>query len=370
MRHSHKILYNLQLLLIFLFSLTATPAEAEANKFVFEAYLYSEAEWDFKESAACVNQASLYAEWHPVAHSYIELGTIHTYSFGNEQIIDDLQGFSNIQDENSPFNFCVLNYGYKSYFGADSTHFLKLNSGIRNVNEDYFFTGTSTLFLNSSDGIYPTIGANYEMANFPLSGVCPIHLVYMHKKGIGAKFSLYNGIAGKTIDGTGFRFRPKKDGITTMSEVFYTNNNASLFSLYSLGLTTNNSPSENSNGVVGKKNRATGWAYVEQGIFKTRNYNCNILLQGSSTFSNNSICRDYAGAGITLCKTEPNDKFGVENMGLMNHYAKYSEGTEWSQEVILQIRLLKYLSLKPSVQFIENKHFQKVGILRLCYEVN
>ena len=110
----------------------------------------------------------------------------------------------------------MLDFGYETTFGSDNSHCLKLISGVRNVNEDYFTEGNSTLFLNGSDGIFPTIAANYEMANFPLSGVCPIHAVYAHNKGFKAQFSLYNGVAGELADGSTFRFRPRRDGVTAL----------------------------------------------------------------------------------------------------------------------------------------------------------
>ena len=52
------------------------------------------------DRAAWMNEAALYAIWKPVSPFFFELGTLHTYGLGDDVVIDDLQGFSNIKNEN------------------------------------------------------------------------------------------------------------------------------------------------------------------------------------------------------------------------------------------------------------------------------
>ncbi|MBO4333337.1 MAG: hypothetical protein J5875_09270 [Paludibacteraceae bacterium] len=345
-----------------------SPLYAVGNeKFNFEASLFSEAEWNLDDRAAWMNEAAFYTVWKPVSPFFLELGTLHTYGLGDDVVIDDLQGFSNIKNENMAAGLRMLDLGFENTFGADSSHHLVFLSGVRNVNEDYFTEGNSTLFLNGSDGIFPTIAANYEMANFPLSGVCPIHVSYSHKVGLKAQFSLYNGIAGELADGSTFRFRPHRDGVTTMTEIGYSRTDVPLLRLYSVGLATNNSPAA-SDGK--KKFRATWWTQLEQGLLNKNGCRLNLLLHGSTSLNSSSNCNGYAGAGLVLNRSGSGKKVRVESVGLMNHYACFSDTDECNQELTLQMSLFDLFTVKPSFQLVEGGgSVQKVFVLRLCYEL-
>lgn len=264
----------------------------------------------------------------------------------------------------------MLDFGYETTFGSDNSHCLKLISGVRNVNEDYFTEGNSTLFLNGSDGIFPTIAANYEMANFPLSGVCPIHAVYAHNKGFKAQFSLYNGVAGELADGSTFRFRPRRDGVTALGEVAYLRPDAPRYMLYSVGFVSNNTPEADASGESSGKLRSAWFSLVEQGLLKTDRYSLNLMLQGSSSLNSGSECNGYFGSGLVLNRNSGENKIWLESLGLMNHYAKYSEAEECNQELTLQLNLYDLFLLKPSLQLVEGHgDVQKVFVLRLCYEI-
>lgn len=78
------------------------------------------------------------------------------------------QGFSNIDEDNTTLAPAVAGLTFTS--GGSM-----LFAGIRNMNEDYFTAHFMSLFTNSSCGIFPTISANYRIANYPLVSM-GIHL--------------------------------------------------------------------------------------------------------------------------------------------------------------------------------------------------
>ena len=93
----------------------------------------------------------------------IEASTLHIAKT-NETIIADWQTFSNIEAENNVAAIAVLGYMHE----WQAAH---LFVGVRNVNEDFFTSDITTLFINSSCGIFPTIAASYPIANYPFSGL-------------------------------------------------------------------------------------------------------------------------------------------------------------------------------------------------------
>ena len=97
----------------------------------------------------------------------IDLGSISIAKTRPERLIDDRQGFSNIEADNLPFSLSVAGLSFSR--GASC-----LFAGLRNMNEDYFASPVTSLFTNSSCGIFPTIAANYPIANYPLSSLASI----------------------------------------------------------------------------------------------------------------------------------------------------------------------------------------------------
>ena len=92
---------------------------------------------------------------------------------------------------------------------------------MRNVNEDFFTSDVTALFLNSSEGIFPTVASSYPIANYPYSGLTLYFDVT--KGGWTFRNSLYNGAGynGWKAHDNPFLVRPKKDGIFNMSQLEY-----------------------------------------------------------------------------------------------------------------------------------------------------
>lgn len=340
------------------------PTKAENNQWALEGIAITEAEWNPQTHAAWMNELWLHATWHPFHHSFFEVATIHAYGVRQNDVVDDLQGFSNINSENLALGLDVFGYGYETTFGTDSAHTFTLRTGIRNINEDYFITGNTTLFLNSSDGIFPSIGENFPLANFPLSGICLAHIDYKNNNGLGGQISVYNGIGGETLDGTAFRLRPKRDGITALAEITY--NKESNYSFYNIGSTISNAPEHHN---APKHTKAAWWAIADQNIYKTEQSHLNLLLEGSRATFRDNTCSDFAGVGLIFGNdVQKRQTVKLTHIGAMNHYCKFAIGTEWSQELVANINILNRLSFLPSFQIIEKgNNVYTVAIARLTY---
>ena len=153
-------------------------------------------------------------------HIRLEIGTISIAKTHSERLIDDLQIFSNIEEKSLPLSFSVTGL---SFDGDDSYLFV----GIRNINEDYFTSPITSFFTNSSCGIFPTISANYPIANYPLSSL-GIHYSW-EKESWKIQASVYNGRGynGFTADNFLLRFHPVSDGLFGITSLNYQNNGSS-----------------------------------------------------------------------------------------------------------------------------------------------
>lgn len=116
----------------------------------FHGEYTTEWQWDMKKETNWVNLLKLNLSvpvWNRMGS--FEATTIHVAKT-NECIIDDWQTFSNIEEENELAAIAVLGYMHE----WKECH---LFVGIRNVYEDFFTSDVTSLFTNSSCGIFPTI---------------------------------------------------------------------------------------------------------------------------------------------------------------------------------------------------------------------
>lgn len=130
----------------------------------FSGEYTTEWQWDMKRNTNWLNLLRLNLNV-PVfdGKGTIEASTLHIAKT-NETIIADWQTFSNIEAENNVAAIAVLGYMHE----WQAAH---LFVGVRNVSEDFFTSDITALFINSSCGIFPTIAANYPIANYPFSGL-------------------------------------------------------------------------------------------------------------------------------------------------------------------------------------------------------
>lgn len=303
----------------------------------------------------------------------LEAQTISVYKTSRQRIADDRQVFSNIEENNllfSPFIF-----GYSHQVGK-----VLLFGGLRNVNEDYFTAPYTSLFTNSSCGIYPTLSANYVLANYPLSAVC-LHVEYQVNDRIQVRNSLYSGKAylpfkrGSSV----FTVVPGRDGFLDMAEVFYTVN-SSHYGSYNLGVVVHGggrvghesvpekeaaakAPEQYAHSQKIKTNYAV-WLSAEQSVFQRDKRSVGLLGQLSLAPAGRNDCYRYLAAGCVfngVVSSSRQDMFGV-----IFSYAAFVEAKESAMEITWKYSATNHLDIQPAFHIIRTgKEWYTIGMLRL-----
>lgn len=272
-----------------------------------------------------------------------------------DALVDDMQGFSNIEEKNLPFAPAVLGLEYRT---SRSSLFL----GVRNVNEDYFTSPCSSFFTNSSCGIYPTLSANYPLANYPKSA---LGLDYKLKyKDWTMEVSVYNGTGYQALTGRDnvFRFSPHTDGILGLSSVIYQKNDSEYSmgaGIYRGGCVGNEMGVEEPFVQAAQKKKMTYvlWTYAEQHIYQ----NIYALLQYSVNPSVEGGCRSYVGTGGIV----RGDKM---SFGFFLDYADYTTAHEWAGELSCRWGCTSRMAIQPAIHAIRNSSgTYLVGLLRMYY---
>ncbi len=266
----------------------------------------------------------------------IEAASISTYMTASESIGDDLQTFSNLDAGNIPFALSVCNVAWQ----INDRHSLFM--GIRNMNEDYFCSDVTSFFTNSSCGIYPTISANYPIANYPVASV-GVHYYYDGGP-IKVQASLYNGTGYNRFTGREnvFRVCPKDDGVFGIAEVSYTNRGNSYF----LG-----------NALYCKEGiSATPWFYTEQCITPY----LSLLAGYSHAFGADTECKDFVGLGA-LCR------LGRCQLGAFTDYANFVGRDEFATELTCKIPISEHIDIQPTVHLITyDTRLHSIAMLRMA----
>ena len=309
----------------------------------FNGQYISEWQWDINKNTNLINQLRLELSV-PIGKGKdsFEAATLHVAKT-NDGIIDDWQGFSNIDADNNFAMLAVLGYMHE----WNSGH---LFVGVRNVNEDFFTSDVTALFLNSSEGIFPTVASSYPIANYPYSGLTLYFDVT--KGGWTFRNSLYNGAGynGWKAHDNPFLVRPKKDGIFNMSQLEYEHKGGKYFAgaavhtrQYPINEDGEMVPAEESKGKV----TCAWWIYGEQSVWKAGDRNISCMVQYSENTSHQNACYRYAELGGAY-QDEKNE------CGLSGQYARFQQGSEYSLEVTWKRQLTESISLQPSFQYIKN----------------
>lgn len=299
-----------------------------------------ELQTDFKR-AKMANLLQLNAEI-PFAKKFsFSLSSVSVASTDTEPLIDDLQGYSNIDAQNIPFALSVAGFSWN----VNEHH--SLFAGIRRMDEDYFCSEVLSLFTNSSAGIFPTISANYDIATYPCASV-GIHYIY-NKKNLTFQSSLYNGTGYYKFSGreNAFRFAPKTDGIFGLAQTEYRYKGSRYYwgtSLHYSDLMQTSS----------RNLRPTVWGYAEQALPA----GFTLLAAYSHAFSSDNVCRNYCAIGgkYTYKKAE---------LGICSDYTCISGVNEFATELTGCVALTEYLSLQPAMHFVTTGGRTKcIGMLR------
>lgn len=273
-----------------------------------------------------------------------------------ERLANDLQTFSNIEEENIPLALAVLGCNWQI---GKSSFFV----GIRNLNEDCFNSPCTSLFTNSSCGIFPTLSANYPIANYPVSSVGADYKLSLDEWLF--ETSVYNGAGYRQFTGREnvFRFCPASDGILSVTSINYKKHGSSYYvgvALHSgVPVCYENGSEEQTQKTEKKELNEVVWGYAEQRLSS----HAHALLQYSINPSADGGCRNYAGAGLVL-------HCGTTELGLFADYADFTTEHEWAGELTWKIPCLGKGYVQPTLHLIKNSRENKcIGLLRLGYEI-
>lgn len=322
----------------------------------FSGEYTTEVQWDLKKHTNWLNHLRLDLAiplWE--GKGTLEAATLHV-ARTREEIIDDWQGHSNIEEDNMLAALAVLGYMHE----WKEAH---LFVGVRNVNEDFFTSDVTSLFTNGSCGIFPTIAASYPIANFPLSGLT----VYFDvgKDGWVLRNSLYNGVGynGWKHHDNPFRLRPKTDGIFNISQLEYTHPKGRYYAgvaihtrQFAIDEEGEQVPAEEAS----TKTTCAWWVYGEQTLWTDGEHRWSEMAQYSENTSHDNGCYRYAEIG-SIYEDDHNE------WGVSGQYARFHQGTERSLEVTWKRQFNKHLALQPSFQYINNDNGDFLVLAtRLC----
>ncbi len=289
------------------------------------------------------NLLQLDLQYKPWKGGTFELSTLHIASTREDCIIDDLQGFSNILEENNYAAIAVL--GYKHSWDCAN-----IFAGVSNTNEEFFVSDCATLFFNQSPGAVPTISANYPYANYPLSGLTVYFDVTLG--GFTLKNSIYNGVAynGWTKHDNPFIVNPKRDGIFDQMQLSYEWDKG----LYSIGAAVHDrfftfDETAKRGFLLEKRNSAAIWFHGEETLWEDedRDTKLTLMAQYSENTARDSECVRYAELGFVA-------NYRKNDFGISGQYAKYTEGNEISVEVTYKHEFNEHVYIQPAFQYIHN----------------
>lgn len=302
----------------------------------------SELQTDFKGHYNYANLLYLSADY-PLGERFrLSAATMSIYKTRKEPLLDDLQGFTNIDADNLPFTLAVAGIGWQ----VNDRHSLFV--GIRNVDEDYITSDVTSLFINSSCGIFPTLSCNMDIATYPLASM-GLHYCYKAPS-FCLQASVYNGQGYSRLSGSAnlWRFCPHSDGLFGIAQIDWQRGKGH----YYVGAAQH--------GGIGSEmaTRSALWAYTEQ----TLTEQVALIADYSHAFGRSCDCIDFAGLGCQYSK-------GCSMLGLFTDYARFRHDSEWATELTYKLDLNKYLFVQYSFQMIHHGHWQPAGLVRVSLRI-
>lgn len=305
---------------------------------VFSGEYSTEWQWNMKDKTNWVNLLRLDLDLPLWRDGRIVFSTIHIARTRGERIAGDLQVFSNIEEE-SRFAAVAVG-GLAQTFGPVSVF-----AGIRNVNEDFFVSECTSLFTNSSCGIFPTISANYPIANYPESAPA-LHFDFMWR-GWTFKNSFYGGV--------------RHEGVFDIMQLEFASETTAFFAgvaLHDRLFPSGSEPGGPSSGGLS----AAWWLYVEQRLCRWKDRALHLMVQYSENTWRMACSRRYGEAGL-VCSDACN------RVGLSLQYAEYRNDAECSLELTWKRELGRNFSFQPAFQYIRNRTGEYAVLqARLYYE--
>lgn len=267
-----------------------------------------ELQTNFRGGHGFVNLLGLNAEI-PLGRSLtLSVSTVSSAKSSEERLADDVQVFSNLEADNLPLALCVAGMGWR----IGERH--SLFAGIRNMNVDYFTSDVTSLFTHSSNGIFPTVASNYDIANYPVASV-GVHYMY-ETDPLTLQASLYNGRGYKRFSGREnvFRFCPESDGVFAVAQAEYKYHDSHYF----LGTSFHYGRLDGG----ARQVRPSFWTYAEQRVAS----DLSLMVAYSHDFQPSSLCRNFVGLGGKM-------DVGKAEVGLFSDYTRIEGVDEWATEL-------------------------------------
>ncbi len=314
-----------------------------------------EVQTDFHNNYNFLNLLRLHADLPVSASVSVRLATLSTATTHGEPLLSDIQAFSNLDAGDNIAMALSLggvqwthsSAGKDGREGASHTLFV----GVHNMNEDCFTSDVTSLFTNSSCGIYPTISINYPIANYPVASLG------MHYKLDTERWSLvgalYNGRGYSRFAGRNnvFRFCPRSDGLFALLQGEYRHRD----SRYFVGVTAHHGELDE---VPGRQLRSTLWSYAEQRLSSR----LTLLAGYSHAFHSSSPCTDFACLGARLT-------WGRVECGLLTDYCRLQDDSEWATELTLKADITPHIYLQPALHLVvEPSYCAPALLIRLGME--
>lgn len=260
--------------------------------------------------------------------------------------IEDCLTFSNIDAPNIWLTCNKLGYQHKFKN-------ISLFVGIRNVNTDYFTSSLSSLFTNSSAGIFPSISLNYATANYPLGGF-GIHTKY-NINHLEIKNSFYNNLAdinSKIV--FKFQFNLPKYGYVNFSQIKYSTSDG----VYAVGMVLDKLPK------LSPKHSL--FALIEQPIYKMKETSLGVIAQIGYAPEKTNYCQTYYGGGIVASGLFAPE--GKDKLGIIAFHAHMQDNKEMAIELTYKYNLTPSISFQPAIHYINNNnHKGLIGLIRAYY---
>lgn len=309
----------------------------------------------FRDKANWVNLLKLDASLNIKDFISVRVGTISTCSTNDGPLLPNILTYSNIEEENIPIALSRLGFNYQS------SHW-KVFAGVCNVNDAFFITPVTSIFTNSSCGIFPTISYNFDIANFPNASI-GLEAEYVNKN-ITVNSALYNGKGyhGFKGDNCVFRISPCSDGVFNINSVNYKwhdsnyNMGVGLHSRSNLGYEAGDRELfKTQESKEKEKTEVFYWVYAEQQLTK----NISLIAQYSQCPTSKKGCRNFYGIGIAFSSRR-------YDLGLYTCYADVSDKYEWASELTLKYQLSPHIHIQPALHYINGSLGKGVvGLFRL-----
>lgn len=343
--------------------MTAVPTYAQTDsadvaepRIGWQVEAISEGQWNMSDGRGnWANILSVRIDARTWRGGTVEMGALATGRL-EDNVVDDLQDFSNINAVNRAFRLTHLGIG--QHFGSKFYAF----AGLRQADEDYFNTDGAGIFTGSSYGCAPQVGENLGVGVYPEAAL-GVHLEYQPTDTWLLRLSLYNGTASDRMKEQ-LRFRPGRDGMINIGSVSYSPS----FSHY---LDCNGELAEGliaPNYVIGY---AAGWQYhggavwatVDQPLMRIGHAGLNLFAMGGMRIGQLDTGRGHWATALILDNVTHSG--GTLAMGMSQaHYADGIHETDF--ETTVDYPLLPWLCIQPAVHIIRsNGETNVVGNLRL-----